>query len=520
MKKRLALILMMLLVLQCLFGCTTGQMLGKDGTDAQEAPVAPCPSKEAHTDADDNGFCDKCRSDVTVTLSLYAVNDLHGKIADSDNNAGVDELTAYLRKCVSVSEAAVLLSSGDSWQGSAESNSTKGLLATDWMNELGFVSMTLGNHEFDWGSAQIEANREIADFPFLAINIFEKETNARPDYCAPSVMVQRGDLTVGIIGAIGDCYSSISADQVEDVYFATGEELALLVMDESKRLREAGADFIVYSLHDGHDESTNSTVISTKDLMSYYDPRLSKDGYVDLVFEGHTHRNYAMKDVWGVYHLQGGGDNKGISHVEVEINYVTDSWVVYTGEYLPSKTYLNFEDDPIIAELLAKYDELIAPIREVLGQNKTSPSSDRICHIVAELYCALGESVWGQEYNIFLGGGFLQLRSPYSIPTGEVIYADLQMILPFDNRLLLCSISGADLERRFLQSNNSIYYISLGDYGAQNSTSIDPNATYYVVVDSYTAQYAPNRLTVVKEYTDGVYARDLLADFIRKGGLE
>ncbi len=509
MKKRLSLLLILALLLACISACTS---------NSPEVKFPPCAAKTDHTDADDNGFCDKCGGDVTVTLALYVINDLHGKIADSHTNAGVDELTSYLKMSASLDEASIFLSSGDTWQGSAESNSTKGALATDWMNRLGFVSMTLGNHEFDWGEAQIEANREIADFPFLAINIFDKETNRRVDYCAPSVMVERGNLTVGIIGAIGDCYSSISPDQVEGVYFQTGSDLTELVIAESERLRAAGADFIVYSIHDGHDESTNSTVISNKDLSSYYDPRLSKEGHVDMVFEGHTHKSYAMKDIYGVYHFQGGGDNKGISEVQVEVNFVTDSWQLYNGKFVPSGTYASMADDPVIGELMTKYDALIAPTREVLGKHNQNLSSDGICDLVARLYGEFGVKTWGDKYNIFLGGGYLQLRSPYNIPAGEVIYADLLSVLPFDNRLLLCSISGADLQRRFLQGGS--YRTGLTDYGKENAHKVAPSATYYIVVDSYTAQYGPNRLTVVAEYDKDYFARDLLADYIRSGGLE
>ena len=36
---------------------------------------------------------------------------------------------------------------------------------------------------------------------------------------------------------------------------------------------------------------------------------------------------------------------------------------------------------------------------------------------------------------------------------------------------------------------------------------------------SYSSTYAPNKLTEVARYTPGVYARDLLADYIEAGGL-
>ena len=183
-------------------------------------------------------------------------------------------------------ENTLLISQGDMWQGSVESNKTKGNLITEWMNDLGFVSMTLGNHEYDWSSEYIEFNDEIADFPILAINVREVATNERPDYLDASTVVEKGGAKIGIIGAIGDCYSSISGSLVRDVEFLVGEELTDLVKEESIRLKEEEkCDFIIYSVHDD---------------FSSYDLTLSRDGYVDLVLEGHTHRNYQMMDEYGV----------------------------------------------------------------------------------------------------------------------------------------------------------------------------------------------------------------------------
>ena len=49
--------------------------------------------------------------------------------------------------------------------------------------------------------------------------------------------------------------------------------------------------------------------------------------------------------------------------------------------------------------------------------------------------------------------------------------------------------------------------------------NIDLNATYYVVVDTYTSDYRYNNLTVVERYQDGVFARDLIAEYVKNGGL-
>lgn len=483
------------------------------------APITP-PAKDcAHADADENGICDACNISVIVNFDFYAINDLHGKVVDGESQPGIEELTSYFYHAYKQDDNAVLLSSGDMWQGSSESNLTKGAILTDWMNEMDVVSMTLGNHEFDWGEAYIEMNAEIAEFPFLAINIFDRDTNERVPYCTPSVMIERDGIQIGIIGAIGDCYSSISGEHSQEFYFKVGKELTALVKAESERLRQEGADFIIYSLHDGYGQSKNgvTTVAGTK-LASYYDTSLSK-GYVDLVFEGHTHQKYVLRDEFGVYHLQGGGENRGISHADVNINTVTSKAVVLRAEFVENDVYSAFDADGLINELLLKYDEQIAPSRKELGDNAAFRNSTYLRNLVAKLYYQAGVEKWGEDYDIVLGGGFISVRNPYELEKGTVTYAMLQSIFPFDNQLVLCSIKGRDLKNKFFETSNSNYFIYYEQYGEDVWANLDPNATYYVIVDTYSSSYTSNRLTVVAEYDAGIYARDLLAAFIEKGGL-
>jgi len=495
-----------------------GQSGGSSGGQSGGASDGQSGCKK-HTDANGDTVCDTCRRSVIVYFDFYGINDLHGKLADTSGQPGVDELTTYLKNARSTDDNAVFLSAGDMWQGSAESNLTYGRIITDWMNELDFTAMALGNHEYDWGESYIEANDKAAEFPLLAINIYDRATNTRVSYCDASVMVDQDGIQIGIIGAIGDCYSSISSDKTEDVYFKVGSELTSLVKAESTRLRQAGADFIVYVLHDGHGKSNGSVQkVSSSTIRSYYDTALS-DGYVDLVFEGHTHQGYLLQDEHGVYHLQNRGDNKGgISHAEVAINSVTLTSEVKTAELISTGSYQSLADDPVVENLLDKYEDTVSKADRVLGTNRSYRNSDAICNKVAELYCQLGEKTWGKDYDIVLGGGFLNTRSPYKIVAGPVKYGDLQMVLPFDNQIVLCSIQGKYLLSRFINTKNSDYYISYSAYGNSVKGEINPLSTYYVVVDSYTAQYTPNKLTVVKEYDAGVFARDLLADYIAGGG--
>ena len=398
------------------------------------------------------------------------------------------------------------------WQGSAPSNLTHGQLVNDWMNQMNFTSMTVGNHEFDWGTSYIATNAGLANFPYLGINVYSNETNQRVSYLDPSVIINKNGAKIGIIGAIGDCYSSISASMVQDVYFKVGDELTNLVKQEAVRLRnEEGCDMIIYSIHDGSDNTYN--------LETPYDISLS-EGYVDLVLEGHTHKNYVLTDSKGVYHIQSSGYNKTINYIKVNVNTTKDTCSIVETKSIYTNDYKNtLPDDATAMSLFDKYADQIGTANDVLGHNSTKRDSSELNQLVANLYLQYGLSKWSSSYNIYLGGGYVKTRSPYNLSAGDVTYADLLALYPFNNHLVLCSISGYYLKFKFVSSSSSDYYISLSSYGESNSY-INYSDTYYVVVDTYTSDYADNHLTVIERYTEeDFFARDMLAEYIRSGGM-
>lgn len=482
-----------------------------DSNFSQSQTYVKPPVTHTHTDADKNGVCDECKESVMAELSFYAVNDLHGKFMDTSTQPGLDEFTTYLKNLYADnSREEILLSSGDMWQGTVESSSNKGRLMTEWMNEVGFSSMTLGNHEYDWGPQTLTPNSELAEFPFLAINV--TYNGKAVDYCRASTTVEKGGVKIGIIGAIGDCLSSISGEFKSGLSFATGSALTSLVKTESNRLRtEEGCDFIVYSIHDGG-ESFSSTGINsvTNNDISYYDTSLS-NGYVDLVFEAHTHQRYILQDEYGVYHLQGSSENRYLSCAEVSYNTVTAEYRV-TPKHISNSVYASssIKDDPVVEEIFNKYFPDDNPY-VTIGYNASTRDSTAICEKVAELYYEKGVKEWGSQCDIVLGGGYLKARNPYNVYAGNVSYADLFSVLPFDNDIVLGKIKGTYLKSKFL--NNSSYT----KYATVSSSSVTDSSYYYIVVDTYTSTYKSNNITEVARLS-GTYARDLLAEFVSGGG--
>ena len=448
--------------------------------------------------------------DKHVTLDIFSTNDLHGNVTDTQNKGISLAKTTTALKELSSGKNSIFISQGDMWQGSVESNYTKGHLVTEWMNYMDFVSMTVGNHEFDWGQQEISGNQDLSTFPILGINVLYKSNDTRVEYLEPSTTFVRDGAKIGVIGAIGNCLSSISGSLVEDIYFATNDALTTLVKEESTRLRnEEHCDFIIYSVHgsllDGEDES--------------YDISLSSDHYVDLVLEGHSHQSYAYTDDAGIYHVQGKAYNQEMYQITVDLDLTHKSFEVdeitsinFSNSNSP---YKNYEEDAGVLALLEKYRDQYDIANEELGVVSEFKNPTVLKTTVAELYYEKGYQKWGSSYSITLGGGYISCRSS-GIGPGMVTYGDIAESLPFDNEIALCSISGYRFKNtQFVTGTNSNYYIRWAD--GFITDNIDNYTTYYLVTDTYTIDFYSNYLTVIDYLELGKFARDLVADYIREG---
>ncbi len=464
---------------------------------------------------------------TNVTLDFYGFNDTHGNVKDSALGVGIAKTSTFIKNQTE-GKNALLISSGDMWQGSLESNSTRGALMTEWMEYLNFTSMTIGNHEFDWGVDAIKKNADDYDLPILGINIINKTTNKRADYVAPSTVVYRGGAKVGIIGAIGNCYGSISYSQVMDVEFvldsAGSHELTDLIKEESNRLRnEEQCDFIVYSFHG--DSIHNDT---------YYNPELSTGGYVDVVFEGHKHVETHYLDEGGVWHFQSQADSElSINHFTVNLDTATDEFTVnFDAEsdiyYMNQDDKQNLAEDPGTLALINKYDNKydFSSYYSTIGYNSVVRGGNVLRQLNADLYLEKGLGKWSSYASqIVLGGGYISIRGNQQLPKGDVTYAQLYTLFPFDNDILLMKVDGGLLKDNFINSSNTNYFLSYSSYGANlrdNQSQINNSSMYYVITDTYTYDYLlkwnADRIAKVDVYREGgYYARDCLADYAREG---
>src|SRR5688572_2766498 len=226
----------------------------------------------------------------TVQVAFLATNDIHGAIEPSvpswargDTVGGAAVLAGYVRSVEArYPDAVVWLDGGDVMQGTLISNLTGGRSTVEVLNAMGLDAAAIGNHEFDWTVDTLRARIADADFPWLSANIFEKATGERPAWVTPYAWIEQAGLRIAVIGA-----STLSTPQTtmpENVAAYEFRDIAGVVDELAPKLREAGADLVVLTVHAGAvADSAGSYRGEIVDIARRITVPL------DLIVSGHTH---------------------------------------------------------------------------------------------------------------------------------------------------------------------------------------------------------------------------------------
>ena len=451
------------------------------------------------------------------TIQILATNDLHGQVKQTDYYPGLSSLSAKIQSLASSGDGYnILIDQGDIYQGTAEAGLSNGYNMDDFLLVNGYDSTTLGNHEFDWGEQRIIEHVNYSPVTILANNIRYSD-GSTPEWATPYKLVSRNGVKIGIIGSVGDVESSISASQLNGMTFLTGSDLTAQIISDSQELKAMGADFIILSLHDGAEKASNNA-----SSLSYYDIKSLSGKHVDLVFEGHTHQKYSFYDSRDVWHIQNSSNGATIVSVKINCKYENGDYSLSVSKAI-KPVYYN-RTQTLAAGTSSVFDQLDSwydtyrygtKLREVVGYSVPYMDDSVFEALTAKVLYNFGVKIAEiTGYTPILGGGFIRTRVPYNLSGGTVTYGDVYNLLPFENDLVLCSISGYDLKSRFINTTNSDYYI----YPKINASQIVDTQTYYIITDSYTSDYSYNNLTVIVNYTDlyeKIYSRDIVAEYLK-----
>ena len=381
-------------------------------------------------------------------LTIFTINDFHGAILSDDGNYGMARLGDYIMQAKKEApNETLVLSAGDMFQGSGLSYYSEGESVIDLMNMIEFDAMAIGNHEFDWSLDTILEYRDgnkkngEADFPFLGANIIEKSTKELPEYVDPYTIIERGGLTIGIIGYIGyGLENDIATQMVENYEFL---KPAPIVAEYASKLRsEEECDVVIALGHDGS-SATNAELAS-----------LTGDERIDAIVNGHLHANDVKvlnaTDGRKIPVVQAGSSGEYVGKISFTVDPETKTLsnpgvatVEMKGSYSENSKLLTY---------IEKLEKELAPIfNKVLGVAEEE--------ITVYDIRKWGPNILQKELNVdiaFANSGGIRADA-FPIKKGEeVTVAKVYQIMPFDNTIKTCKLLGSDIRRLLTASGLNI----------------------------------------------------------------
>jgi 2',3'-cyclic-nucleotide 2'-phosphodiesterase (5'-nucleotidase family) len=351
----------------------------------------------------------------------------------------------------------LLLASGDN-VGASPANS--GLLedkpAIDVENAWGLDATSYGNHEFDFGVERLLAHQARAHFPFLATNILDAATGRAPDWVTPSKVFTVNGVRVGVIGAaLKETPELVSAGATAGLQFV---DEAARIRAESARLRARGVRVQVVVIHQGTSNGVNR--IDGQPAVPWDGPIVNivnqlQDTTVDAVFAGHTHRvtNTMVGRI-----LVAEGVNAGGSYSVGQL-MVRGGDVAWAGAATRITKALGVTQRADVKAIVDDANAQTAVLRnQVIGKQaadiKRAPTrlfESAMGNLVAD---AMRDKYPGVDAAYTNSGGLradINCQPPTAAEAPcEITWGEMFSVLPFGNRTVIETLTGAQLEQAFL----------------------------------------------------------------------
>lgn len=382
-------------------------------------------------------------------IDFYASNDFHGRISEisSKNVPGISKLSTYLKNKKELNkEGFVYLNSGDYWQDTYESGYNKGRLLTECLDVMECETMSLGNHEFDWGIDVIRENRELTTYTkFLGANIRSyPNTNETVDFVEPYKIIERNGLNIGIIGAIGqDQITSITSSNWENITFLPHTNIVKNLSDELRL--EKDCDIVILSIHADESVSDGYEITKTSPI--------TNKKYVDAVFCAHTHQR-EVTYYNDVPFVQAGAHGQNLGHIQLQY----DDGIVTSlvAEYEGYKEINKCESDSQIDSIIDKYftSEFIVDRDKIHGTINGTGTIDSFYggNILAKATYDLLQKQ-NIDVDIVINNGVRDEVYPGKM-TSEMIFN----MIPFTNKTLVAQeILGKDIINECVTYDNPYY---------------------------------------------------------------
>ncbi|HEY5800214.1 MAG TPA: bifunctional metallophosphatase/5'-nucleotidase [Burkholderiaceae bacterium] len=488
---------------------------------------------------------------AAIELNLVGLNDFHGhleaqnytytsiaeKAPRTTRAGGVLALSSTLQAWRKLDPELILIGSGDLVGASPP-------LSAMWADEpslmaldlLGLRVSSVGNHEFDWGKAELlrqqrggcasprpdkacklDGQFAGARFSYLAANVTDTETG---QLLLPAYRIEQAHgVKVAFIGAVlRETPSVVKASGVRGLAFGDEAEAINRVLPE---LRAQGATVFVVLIHQGGYTSSHFDDPSCRNLAGpIVDITRKLDPAIKLVVSGHSHKGYLCK-VGETTVTQAQNQGLLLSRIALRVDPATKAVLDVQAKNVVMHAEQSGGPAPAadVAALLARVKDRSAALLNRPVARLAVPAVLRKQNAAGE--SALGDLITdaqleaGKPYGAqiaFLNSSTMRaelLSGPGNVST----HGQSAVVLPFGNDLMVMTLSGAQLEallnqQRFpseAQPDGKMLDISSGftyewdakrPAGARvvpgslrlHGKAVEPNADYRIVANSFIAE--------------------------------
>lgn len=384
------------------------------------------------------------------TVILHS-NDVHGAI---DLYAAMASLKAdYEAQGAEV----ILADAGDYSQGTVYVSVNKGADAVTMMNATGYDVATIGNHEFDYGYAQLAENMKAAKFKVLCADVLGADGKTIFD---ANTIIEKGGVKIGFFGLeTPEAQTKANPKLIEGLKFLAGKdgkELYACAAAQVAALKEQGADIVVCLAHLGVDESSEP--------YTSYDLAKNVKG-IDFIIDGHSHTvmtagpnkeaiqstgtafanigvitiDNATKKIVGnelkaVWHTEKNADGKSVTVVDYKTR---DEKVAAAAKAII---------DPIDKAYGEKFAVSKVELNGAKAPNGNRDSETNLGDLITDamlwkIRTQATVSVPAENVVAITNGGGIRA----TVKAGDVTKKDINTVLPFGNTLAVVYVTGAEL---------------------------------------------------------------------------
>ena len=448
------------------------------------------------------------------TVILHT-NDVHGAV---NGYACIAALKAdYEAKGAEV----ILVDPGDFSQGTTYVSVTKGADAVTMMNAAGYDVVTLGNHEFDYGYAQLKENMSKAKFKVVCADVFNED--GTPIFDANYTYTTKSGVKVGFFGMeTPETQTKANPALIKGLTFATGDAFTKAAADQVAALKDA--DVVICLAHLGID--AESAPYRSTDLYA------AVKG-IDFIIDGHSHTVMTKGEKGEPIQSTGTAfANIGVIVIDNATKKIESNSLFEVKEDTAKDETVSAAAKTIVDRVDAEYDVVFAKSEVTLNGakapngNRDSETNNGDLITDAMIWKVMqnkeGLTVDADHVVAITNGGGIRA----AIKPGDVTKKDINTVLPFGNTVAVIYVTGAELLEALEASTYSLPVGGFPQVAGINFTlstavAYDANAETYPA-STYYGPKSINRVVINsingKEFkADDTYAV-VTNNFVADGG--